>query len=308
MNKFLGQLFRWLVVLFRKVVGRKYYTRCVRVLLEEGKEYYVLDDNVHFGTRLSRFGCTVFVSAGDRAVGRSMVEKGRYESHFTGHFCRFLKEDTRLIDIGANIGYFSLITASQCPRARVFSFEPDKRNFSLLERSISHNGFEDIIRAHPCAVSDKEETLLISDLSNPGNYGARATARDRQHMENLIPGTTPTLHEVRAVRLDDFLPEERVDLIKMDIEGYEPVAFRGMEGLIRKNRPVVFMEFAPNNLQLIGNTSPHAFLAYLASLGYEIRVIRKSVLAEFGNDPARIMAYFEARKKKQHLDLVLTPR
>jgi hypothetical protein len=98
-----------------------------------------------------------------------------------------------------------------------------------------------------------------------------------------------------------------VDLIKMDIEGFEPYALRGMRELLERNRPVLFLEFAPVNLEQFGKCTPEAFLEDLISRGYEIRVIRKKKTLWFGNDIRGILAHFH-RVRKQHIDLIVTPR
>jgi FkbM family methyltransferase len=303
MNEFFQKVIRFLFLLFRRLVGRKTYAKSVRYLLEAGRDVFILDKDLKFATTVTPYGFAIMVSVRDSVVGRSMVEKGRYESHFTDHFCSCLAPETRFLDVGANIGYYSLLAASRCPAGRVYSFEPDANNYDLLEKSVAYNGFENLVEAYPYAVSDRNETLTLSDLGNEPNYGARFTTKSPEELRKI---TDAGLREVRAVKLDDFLGDKPVDLVKMDIEGFEPHAIRGMQDLLRRHRPVLFLEFAPINLRLFGDTTPEAFLEDLISRGYEVRVIRKSRTLAFGNQVDRIMSHFQERKK-QHIDLILTP-
>jgi len=303
MNEIFRAILRFLCVLFRRGAGRRIYARSVRALLEAGKDVFVPDGDLEFGTTVPPHGFTILVSARDRVVGWSIVEKGHYERRFTDHLCSFLTPETRFLDVGANIGYYSLLAASRSPRGRVYSFEPDPNNFRLLERSVARNGFQGIVEAHPYAVSDRNETLAISDLGNRPNYGARFTSKNPDDLRRIADAG---LREVRAVKLDDFLKDRPVDVIKMDIEGFEPYAVRGMHDLLARHRPVLFLEFAPTNLRLFGNTAPEDFLRDLVSRGYEVRVAWRTRIVGFGNDVGSIMRHFQERKR-QHIDLVLTP-
>lgn len=303
MNRLLERIVQAGFALFRRLAGRKAYARCVRRLLAAGKDVFVLDEDLQFATTLRPHGFTMFVSARDRVVGWSIVERGEYEHHFTRHFCACLTPDTRFVDVGANIGYYSLLAASRCERGRVYSFEPDPTNYALLSRNVARNGYGGRVETYPFAAGDVDETVTLGDLGNPGNFGARFTSKERETIRRVAGAG---LREVRAVRLDDVLGGAPVDLVKMDIEGFEPHAVRGMQGILRRRRPVLFLEFAPVNLRLFGNTAPEAFLEELVALGYGIHVIRKARLVPFGRDVRAVVRHFEARGK-QHIDLVLKP-
>ena len=147
-----------------------------------------------------------------------------------------------VVDAGANIGIYSQFF-SKCvgPGGAVHSFEPSPQNFSRLSEALSH--FPNVY-LNQMAVSDKtgESLLYVSDELNvdhrmyPPADGAR---------ETIV---------IRAVALDDyFTPGERVDLIKMDIQGYELHALRGAERVIRENRRIkLLLEFWPHGLRHAG--------------------------------------------------------
>jgi hypothetical protein len=120
---------------------------------------------------------------------------------------------------------------------------------------------------------------------------------------------TACLTQVHAVALDTFLEDEpRVDLIKMDIEGAEGLALKGMIKLLKRHRPILFTEFSPNALRGTSGTSPEDYLKELRRLGYELYVLHKgrgqNRLPQ--SDQEIMQCYAEC--KSDHLDLVAIPR
>ncbi|MBD2520536.1 FkbM family methyltransferase [Nostoc sp. FACHB-973] len=186
--------------------------------------------------------------------------------------------------------FCSLLAASQCPRGKVFSFEPDKNNFQLLKTSIAYNGFEEIIQAYNFAVSDTNKTIIISDLGNTSNSGARVTADNEDFLKSLISAPDANFKNIEAVQLDTFLTEIRVDIVKIDIEGHEPFAIRGMLNILRRDKPIIFAEFAPSNLKLFGGIEPSEFLELLLDIVYDIFLVERSgILLKFAKDIPAIM-------------------
>lgn len=258
---------------------------------------------------LEPYNFSLILNIHDRAIGRPILLKSSYEEVVTQALKPFLKADTHFLDIGANIGYYSFLVASQCPQGKVFSFEPDCTNFRLFKTGIVYNGFEHIIQPYQMAVSDVNESVLIFDLGQKNNSGARLTSRDEQafHLYQAAKKPTPSTYQtVTAVRLDDFLANTRVDLVKLDIEGHEPLALRGMMALLRQNQPIIFTEFAPISLGQIGKTTPEEFLQLFIDLGYQLNILADDgrLIACQQNIPA-VMENFAAIRKN-HIDLLLT--
>jgi len=111
------------------------------------------------------------------------------------------------------------------------------------------------------------------------------------------------------VALDTVLAdEEHIDVVKMDIDGAESRALRGMEGLIRRHRPVMLVEFCPDLLQSLSQITPEAFLDQLAGYGYDLLVLDRSSDAKLAPQSKEEMMALYARSGASHLDLVCYPR
>jgi FkbM family methyltransferase len=256
--------------------------------------------------KITPYNFHILLNIQDKYIGRPLLMKGSYEQSTSETFLKYLKPDSCIIDIGANIGYYSLLAASQCPRGKVFSFEPDKNNFQLLKTSIAYNGFEEIIQAYNFAVSNANKTIIISDLGNTSNSGARVTADNEDFLKSLTSAPDANFKNIKAVQLDTFLTEIRVDIVKIDIEGHEPFAIRGMLNILRRDKPIIFAEFAPSNLKLFGDIEPSEFLELLLNIGYDISLVERSgKLVKFDKDIPAIINYFE-QQKTHHIDIILT--
>src|SRR5262249_25235872 len=132
-------------------------------------------------------------------------------------------------------------------------------------------------------------SLVVGDQYRGGDSGAPA-------------------HIVKAVVLDDFLKScERIDIVKIDIDGGEPPALKGMTKLIQNHRPVLFVEFCPQLIRTVSQANPESFLDQLSDLGYDVYV-----LATSGQQSPNALCKTEilerfAQCKSTHLDLVAYP-
>lgn len=170
------------------------------------------------------------------------------------------------LDIGANLGLFSLTLTRHTPCATV-AIEPNPNTAALLRQSITDNGLADRIRVREVALADTAGTLPF--LDNRGNAGDSALATDGNAAK---AGKRLT---VAVVRLDDDaemqtalaeLPPIRA--VKMDIQGAEVRALRGMGKTLAKDRPIIVCEMEEDSLREFGS-SLEELRATFADLGYE---------------------------------------
>lgn len=258
--------------------------------------------------RLDAFGFDMLLDLHDSAVSRPLLLAGDYEPHVTHTLLNLLHDDTHFLDVGANIGYFSLLAATRCPQGRVFAVEPDPQNFRLFSASIALNGLHERITAVQTAASDEDGTATLSDLGNAENRGARFTAKTRAALEARVHGPAPTFTEVRMARLDRLFAGERIDVIKIDVEGHEPPALRGAEGLLRACKPAILLEFSPGNIINIVGEPPETPLKFLRELGYRWQLIADDgSLSASADDPAALVRQLQ-ESGEHHSDLLLTTR
>jgi FkbM family methyltransferase len=169
----------------------------------------------------------LFVNTGDLGCPSPIVNGGIWEPENLSVLLSFVKDDTVFLDIGANVGYFTVAIGNRLgKRGRVYAFEPHAALTNLIERSIQLNSLEAVAQVSRCAVSDRDGSL---ELFYPQGHLGRGTA-SRTIDE---PGRTVS---VPAHRIDDLLPAAlAVDLVKIDVEGHELQVLRGMEDVLRRS-------------------------------------------------------------------------
>ncbi|MBF0540673.1 MAG: FkbM family methyltransferase [Nitrospirae bacterium] len=188
--------------------------------------------------------------------------------HFTRKvFVDLIKPGMVVLDVGACIGVYSILAARKLEgRGRVYSFEPDFRNYQYLFKNINQNNFSDIITPVESAVSDKKETISFN-LGTGMRTGSSRYAKYRSGNDGIL--------EVNAVSLDEFLDKEIiVDVIKIDVEGSELDALDGMKEVIKRSydKIIIIIECNPRTLYYSG-TTPAKLIDKLRSLDLDVLVI-----------------------------------
>ncbi len=196
------------------------------------------------------------------------LRKFSFEEAFeTKLFQSIVRKGMTVVDIGANLGCFTLIAANLVGKeGRVFAFEPDPENFSLLLKNIEANGHQNV-KAFDTAISDKSgEIKLFLSEEHRGNHKIYDSGEGRRAIE------------VQAIPLDTFFKKEPscIDVIKIDVEGAEAMVFAGMKQVIKANPQVaIFIEFDPKTLEAAGSSPKellkmvknHGFLTYIINEG-----------------------------------------
>jgi FkbM family methyltransferase len=187
------------------------------------------------------------VEPGVRAVLRGLVRPGDV-----------------VADVGANIGLHAVtLAAAVGPEGRVLCVEPLPQAAAALRRSLRLNGFADHVQVHEVALADSVGR-------------AQLHVTDHSPMSSLFPleGETSDAVEVPQTTLDDLLPPgSRVDVVKMDVEGAEPLVWHGM-ARVRADNPAlaVVLEWSASHFRRSGH-DPAAFMRDIADAGYSVEVI-----------------------------------
>lgn len=216
----------------------------------------------------------------DRVLALWLFKYRALEDAETRLFTSMVKPGWTVVDVGANLGYYTVLAGKLVGETgKVVAFEPDEENFAMLSKNVAANGLKNAqcVRA---AVADKNGmvSLYISE-AHSGDHRIYATGERRKRVE------------VRTVSLDEFFkPGERVDFIKMDIQGAEPLALAGMQRVLRDNaHAVLFCEFSPEDLQTAG-VSPHLFLEHIRNAGLQHCVIDEKTADKVPASEETIMA------------------
>ena len=195
---------------------------------------------------------------------------GKFEAQETAVFRALLRPGMTFVDVGGNWGYFTLLAASLVGKSgRVIAFEPDPRIHALLKDNIARNGLSHVTPLEIAASSETGTLTLSGYQEDTNNYGVSRVI-DPSSLENGgRPGIrtfTVAARQVDAV-LDD-LGVAGVDLLKMDIEGAEVFALRGMtNGLAAHRYRRIVLELHPALLKEHGQTAQEAF-DLVKSAGY----------------------------------------
>jgi len=176
-------------------------------------------------------------------------------------FTRNLKPGMTVVDIGANQGLYSLLFSRLVgAEGVVIAFEPEPDMFAALETNIAANSVENV-ECHRLAIGSKSDQAMLSRSLIHGGDNRLSSG----HSEQIS-----TKKPVRVATLDDIVGDRKVDFIKMDVQGWEWEAFRGMERTIDGNRDIgIHFEFWPAGLRDSG-CDPLELLKFLSQQKFQI--------------------------------------
>jgi FkbM family methyltransferase len=204
----------------------------------------------------------------DDWISSCVAFTGIYELELTRRLVRLARQGGILVDVGANLGYFSLLWTIINPANRCYAFEASPRTIELLRRNLARNGVEDRVRLIPKAAG-KEAGRLSFDVGpqdQTGWGGITATPR----------GDTIT---VEVVRVDELVNDAAdIALVKMDIEGADTWALMGCERLLQQRRiKEIWYEQNRPRLRAL-EIGEHEAAEYLRSVGYRARPVSDPTL------------------------------
>ncbi len=189
----------------------------------------------------------------------------RVEPLTTARFCASIRRGSVVFDVGAHIGFYSLLAARAVgPEGRVFAFEPHPENFAVLEQNIRLNHYSNIC-AQCCAVSthDSPRLLILSESSDCHSFYPHPLRHATSRTCLVNCATLDTVCECGGPP----------DVAKIDVEGAELDVLRGMQQTLAGRRKItLFVELNPACLQAAGHT-PGELIGYLHDLGFSIALI-----------------------------------
>ena len=242
-------------------------------------------------TRTTDFA--IYTALDDLAVGKH-VAAGLYEPEVAALLRRTLRCGMYVVDIGANIGYFTMLAASLVgPAGSVLAVEPNLANVKMIEASRRANNFSNVTIA-ACALGKAAGILALHTAFSNG----------------MTSPVGKTLNDVMASQIVPCQPlaslvssDRRIDFIKIDVEGAEYAAFLASRAVLERWHPIIASEFSPGLLQGNSRVTGIEYLKFFAALGYEARLT-----SDDDDTPARppdeIMRAY-ARSGVDHIDIWL---
>ena len=212
-------------------------------------------------------GVELLCDAADAAVTPGLLS-GRYEPHLTAVFERYCTPGMTVVDVGANLGYYSLLASRLVgTTGRVIALEPNSENCRLLLSSLRLNAVSNV-QLLPVAADAATGWAYYS--THVGSNGGLIEDGDLlSHPGNVVP----------TFRLDDLV-DGPVGLLKMDVEGAEGRVVHGATQIIERDRPIVTTELKDEMLLRVSGITVADYLGYFERLGYTPSVLEQATGAE----------------------------
>jgi FkbM family methyltransferase len=244
----------------------KYYLRATAYFIKRWllqKQFLVAD--------IPRYGLTMKCKAADY-LGRHLYKRGIYEaelSAFLGTHISFEAGDV-FLDVGANIGWHSLLLGSKHPKLQVYAFEPEPENIELLKHNIRINGLPNVeVIPKAASIGEGEQEFYLYADKNAGRH-------------SLLPINKGKVITVPLTSLDHFISErgispKKIKLLKIDVEGYELNVLRGAGSLLG-TVPILLLEFSPEFMRK-GGIDPYDLIRLLEAAKYRPHLLKAGELS-----------------------------
>ena len=187
-------------------------------------------------------GSKMMLDLSDKGICKDLFLYRSREPESTKIFMKELSEGMKVVDIGANIGYYVLVESRIVGnRGTVYAIEPEPRNFQLFKHNVELNDYSDRVEPFNIAIGNKtgKELFEISDKCNTHRIAK--------------PNSSDKCIEVPITTLDEFLEDRSADFVRMDAEGYEYFIILGMKKTLEKNHPLkLFIEVHPKLIKQYG--------------------------------------------------------
>ncbi len=156
-----------------------------------------------------------------------------------------------VFDVGANVGDYSLLVKRCMPSARVYAFEPAKATYDQLVANLGDSGGNDVKLCN-IGFSDSEKTLELFSYAIEGQEASLLASIDQRRPTQVVAVETRKSETITVRTLDGFCAREqidRIDFLKLDVEGHELSVLRGAQGMLTKGAiSMIQFEFGPANI------------------------------------------------------------
>jgi FkbM family methyltransferase len=224
-----------------------------------------------------------------------------YETTDSAMIMRLTSPNDCVIDIGANMGWYSINIAKTYPLSKVHAFEPIPKTYSFLERNIKLNQLTNIV-SHPFGLSNERNNLTFYFYQEGSGNASSVNVSERKDAELV------TCH---VERLDDFVNINKlhIDFIKCDVEGAELFAFQGARETLQRDKPIVFTEML-RKWSAKFNYHPNEIIALFSFLDYRCFHVNGSNLieiVEMTDETVETNFFFMHSEKHSQIIATLTP-
>ncbi|HUU84704.1 MAG TPA: FkbM family methyltransferase [Phycisphaerae bacterium] len=194
-------------------------------------------------------------------IGQAIFYHGVWEPQATRSICPMVREGMTVVDVGAHTGYYTLLFARRVgPEGRVLAFEPEERGLAFLRRNLELNGHRNVT-VLPVALSNRAARAAECQKAF---YASDAGAEPPPDASGVVARVFD--------RLVDDLGIQRLDVVKIDVEGAELHVLEGMSESLARWAPLILLEVHPGKLENCGR-SEEELAAFLARTGYQTQPV-----------------------------------
>ncbi len=195
-----------------------------------------------------------------------LLSQGSYEPELVALFLKHLDPAKDVIDVGANIGFFTVLAAKHLTSGRVLAAEPTRAAFDRLVKNVALNEAGSKVIAYNGLVADADATSKINVIPGREEYSSMGDV-----VHPSVEGQVSSSEVIQALRLDSLVAQHNLKpgLIKVDVEGAEAMVFAGARQTLITHRPIVISEFSRPLLKANGS-SPESIAAFFDECGYDV--------------------------------------
>ena len=221
----------------------------------ESETYY----NINFSN-----GCFKFFVFDNCFISKTIRNNQIWEPHMHDIFDKFIKKDSIVIECGCHIGSHTIKMASLCEK--IYGFEPMPATYNILKKNIELNGINNAI-IYEKGVSDNKGTTTVNWIADE-DTGQCGLDNNPMGKPQWIKATDETIN-VELITIDS-LNLDKLDFMKIDVEGYEPLVIKGGINTIKKCKPVIIMEVWKNHFGEVDINYTKELFKELLDIGYEV--------------------------------------
>lgn len=233
-------------------------------------EFRKLED-LRKGYTITKEGFDLFLDPQDWVISRALSINKVWEPEETKFFRQILHEEMTVVDVGANIGYFTVLFSKIVgERGRVISFEPDPGSYSILQKNVKENNLANVLAIQKAVADFCGKAKLYLSKTNHGDNRMSSTIIEDIDIEREVI-------DVDVTSLDDALKDINIDFLKIDTQGAEMKVINGAQKMIKRNKNLkIALEFWPIGLRS-QMSEPSDLLSKLREMGFDIYDMKEKV-------------------------------
>tara|TARA_B100001094_G_C18089379_1_gene749571 strand:- start:228 stop:1121 length:894 start_codon:yes stop_codon:yes gene_type:complete len=260
--------------------------------------FYALMPSQPFVMKTEHYKIKAYPNKG--TLTRAVIRRGYWEQLETSSFIHHLQPGSLVIDVGANFGHYALVASKFVGKTgKILAFEPSAEGFQLLQSNISLLTFQNVI-AVQAGLSDENCAMnLCIDRCNPGGH-----SYTKKNVREVGGKQTTPVYSLDKYLSNNQIPPP-VDLIKIDVQGFEAKVIRGAVQTIQRDHPVIFCEVTPEATKNSGDDFLELF-DFFKKEKYTIQYIdiKKKQLEDASYKKA---SYILSQPDHEYADLIFIP-